>query len=314
MQKIKTTNNIATMKQSKFVRSLPLTMLALPGIILLILFRYLPMFGLVLPFKNMSDLSVGFFNSAWCGLENFKFVFASVDALIALRNTILYNTVFIIVTIVICVSLALMLFELRARHVKFYQTVIFLPYFVSWVVGAFVVKGFLDMDYGVINNIRGFFGLGKVMWYSDAKYWPWVMLIVNTWKKMGYDTIMYYAALMSIDTSYFEAAKIDGAGKLRTTFSITIPMIKNTIIILFILHIGKIMYADFGLFYNVPMNISLLRTTTDVLDTYVFRTLTQLGDVGMSAAAAFFQSVVGFILVILTNLIVRKFDKDSALF
>lgn len=299
--------------KSKFVRSLPLTLLALPGIFVIFIFKYLPMYGLVLPFKNITNIANGFFGSEWCGFENFKYLFSGPDALIAIRNTVLFNVAFIICHIIVGVLFALMLFELSSKFVKIYQTIIFLPYFISWVVGAFVVKALLDLDYGVINNILESFGLAKVSWYTNPKYWPFIIVIINTWKGMGYNIVLYYAALTGINPEYFEAAKLDGASKLQQIYYVSIPLIKKVIVVLFILNVGKMMTCDFGLFYNVPLNISLLRSTTDVLDTYVYRTMIQLGDVGMSSAAAFLQSVVGFILVIGTNLIVKKIDEDSSL-
>lgn len=296
------------------MKYLPLTMLILPSLIAIILFRYLPMFGLVLPFKNMSSMSNGFFNSEWCGLDNFKFIFSGSDALIAVRNTILYNLGFIIINIVLGVFVALMLFELSSKFVKTYQTLIFLPYFISWVVGAFVVKGFLDTDYGIINNLLANFGFEKIGWYSDAKYWPVIIIVISAWKGLGYNVVLYYASLIGINPEYYEAARLDGANKFQQIFYVSIPMIKKVIVVLFILNVGKIMHADFGLFYNVPLNISALRSTTDVLDTYVYRAMVELGDIGMSSAAAFFQSVIGFVLVVLTNLFVKRIDEESSLF
>lgn len=303
-----------TKRKSKFISSLPLTILVLPSVITIILFRYLPMYGLILPFKNMSNFASGFFSSEWCGFDNFKFLINGSDVFIALRNTVLYNLAFILLHIIVGILIALMLYELTSKWIKVYQTNIFLPYFISWVVGAFIVKAIFDGDYGVANRILALFGSDKVNWYSNPKYWPAIITIINTWKGMGYNILLYYAALIGINPEYYEAAKIDGASKLQQIFYISIPMIKKTVVVLFILNVGKIMHCDFGLFYNVPLNISLLRPTTDVLDTYVYRAMAQLGDVGMSSAAAFFQSVVGFMLVVGTNLIVKKFDEDSSLF
>lgn len=305
---------LETVKKWKFIKSLPLTLLTLPTIIFIILFKYLPMYGLVLPFKNMSTFSAGFFNSEWCGFDNFKFIFSGTDALVALRNTLGYNFAFIIVHIVVGVAVALMLFELRRGYIKVYQTIIFLPHFISWVVSAFILEGLLNADYGVINQILASFGQEKISWYTDAKYWPYILTILHIWKGMGYNILLYYAALIGINPEYYEAALLDGASKLQQIRYISIPMITKTIVVLFILHMGKIMRADFSLFYNVPKDISLLRSTTDVLDTYVYRAMTQLGDIGMSSAVAFFQSVVGFVLVILTNVIAKKFDEESSLF
>lgn len=307
------TFNKSDLLKSKFVRSLPLTLLALPGIFVIFIFKYLPMYGLVLPFKNITNIADGFWGSDWCGIENFKFLFSGPDALMAIRNTVLYNIAFILCHIVVGVAFALMLFELSSKFVKVYQTIIFLPYFISWVVGAFVVKALFDVDYGVVNKMLQLFGLNPVSWYTNAKYWPFIIVVINTWKGMGYNIVLYYAALTGINPEYFEAAKLDGATKLQQIYYVSIPLIKKVIVVLFILNVGKMMTCDFGLFYNVPLNIALLRSTTDVLDTYVYRTMIQLGDVGMSSAAAFLQSVVGFILVIGTNLVVKKIDEDSSL-
>ncbi len=303
-----------SLKQSKFVKSLPLTMLAFPSLLVVFLFRYLPMYGLVLPFKNITNMADGFFESEWCGFKNFEYMFRGSDAMTALRNTVLYNLAFILLHIVVGVLFALMLFELTSRFVKVYQTTIFLPYFISWVVGAFIVKAFLDPNYGTINHMLSAFGIDPISWYSDSKYWPYIIVIINIWKGMGYNILLYYAALVGISPEYFEAARLDGANKLQQIIYVSIPMIKKVIVVLFILNVGKIMRADFGLFYNVPLNISLIRSTTDVLDTYVYRSMTQIGDIGMSSAAAFFQSVVGFFLVIATNFVVKKVDEDSSLF
>ncbi len=296
-----------------FKSNCPLILLTLPGLALLILFRYLPMFGMILPFKNY-DPSLGFFKSEWCGFENFKYLFQGSGAMRATLNTILYNGAFIVIGTILQIILALMLYELSAKFVKGYQTVLIMPYFVSWVVGAYIVKALFDMDYGSVNRIIESLGGTPKMWYNEPKYWPAIIITANMWKNIGYGCIMYYAALMGVSPDYFEAAKIDGAGKLKQIWYVSIPMIKNTIIVLFILNVGKIMFADFGLFYNVPMNVSLLYPTTDVLDTFVYRALINLGDVGMSSAAAFYQSVIGFVLVVATNFIVKKFDSDSGLF
>ena len=298
---------------SNFKRSLPFLLLALPGAIVLFLFRLMPLFGLVLPFKNYNP-TLGFWKSDWAGLKNFEFLFRSNDVINATRNTLFYNAVGIIAGIVVGVGIALLLFELANKYVKIYQTILYLPYFISFVVVAFVMKGLLDMNYGVFNKIIEYFGGTKLMWYNDPKYWFWIIPILSVWKSLGNNVLMYYAALIGISPELYESARIDGAGKLKQVWYISIPMIKNIIVVLFILNIGKIMYADFGLFYNVPLNIGLLYPATDVLDTYVYRALMNIGDIGMSSAAAFYQAVVGFILVILSNSVAKKIDPESGMF
>ena len=303
----------AVRRKGAFANNVPFLVLSLPGIILLICFRLLPVFGLVLPFKNYT-FDKGFLLSEWVGLKNFEFLFKSSDVLIATRNTILYNVSFIVLGIITGVIAALCLYELSSRFVKGYQTVLFLPYFISWVVAAYIVKAILDVDNGVLNRIIVRFGGNAVNWYGEKSVWLGIIIISSVWKTIGNNAIMYYAALIGISPEYFEAARIDGAGKLKQMWYISIPMIKNVIIALFIINIGKVMFADFGLFYNVPLNSSILYETTDVLDTYVYRALINLGDIGMSSAAAFYQSVIGFLLVIATNFIVKKVDPDSGIF
>lgn len=296
-----------------FRKNLPLLLLALPAIIYLFVFNYIPLYGLVLPFKNY-QYSKGFFGSEWVGLENFKILLNNKQVLIATRNTLFYNLTFIIVGTCVAVVLALMLYEMTSRFVKVYQTMLLLPHFISWVIVAYVALVFLDMDAGLFNGVRKLFGAEPILWYNSPKYWPPLIVIFNVWKSMGFSAIMYYASLMGVDQELFEAAKIDGAGKLKQMWHIAIPSIKPLIITLTILNIGKIFYGDFGLFYNLPQNSPLLYSVTDVIDTYVYRTLTVLGDMGISSAVGFYQSVLGFILVLLTNWVVNRIDSDNALF
>jgi len=298
---------------SRFVKNFPLTFLALPGIIVLFIFNYIPLYGLILPFKNYR-FNLGFWNSPWVGFTNFKFLFTGQTILNATRNTVVYNLIFIFLGTALSILLALMLFELKKRSVKVYQTIIFLPYFVSWVVAAFIFRALLDMDYGILNKFLVAIGKEPVMWYNDPKYWPIILILANFWKGLGYSSVIYYASLMGINKEYFEAAKIDGAGKFVQIWYISVPLIKPIIIITILLNVGRIFYGDFGLFYNVPLNSSLLLSTTDVIDTFVYRSLIDLGDIGMASAAGFYQSVVGFILVILSNYIVKKIDSEYVLF
>ena len=300
-------------KAKTFKKNLPLLILTLPSVLYLFVFCYIPLYGLVLPFKNY-DYSLGFLKSPWAGFDNFKFLLNNESVALATRNTILYNIAFIILGLIMSVAIALMLYEMRAVFVKCYQTILFLPYFISWVVAAYAAKVFLDIDYGLINKILLSMGKEAIAWYNKPECWPVILIIAEIWKGMGYNAIIYYASLMGTDNSLFEAAKIDGAGKLKQLWYISLPSIKPMIIIMTILKIGKIFYGDFGLFYNFTLNSSLLYSTTDIIDTYVYRSLITLGDVGMSSAAGFYQAVLGFILVITTNFIVNKIDSDNALF
>lgn len=296
-----------------FRKNFPLTLLTLPAVLFMFVFNYIPLYGLVLPFKKY-DYSLGFFKSPWAGLENFKFLLDNEAVALATRNTILYNVAFIILGTAMSVLIALMLYEMRSGYVKTYQTFLFLPHFISWVVAAYAAKVFLDIDFGMINKFLVSIGKEPVAWYNKPGCWPYILIIAEIWKGMGYNAIIYYAALTGTDKSLFEAASIDGAGKLKQIWYISLPSIKPMIIIMTILKIGRIFYGDFGLFYNFTLNSSLLYSTTDIVDTYVYRSLITLGDIGMSSAAGFYQAVLGFILVVTTNWIVNKVDSDNALF
>ena len=298
---------------SKFKSSLPLTLMALPAFIYIFIFNYVPLYGLVLPFKDYKP-SRGFLGSEWVGFKNFDFILNNDQLMLAVRNTILYNIVFIFLGTAFSVFVALMLYEMSRKSVKIYQTSIFIPHYISWVVAAYVFMVFLDMDYGILNKIITAFGGDPIMWYNDPKYWPPILTIAHIWKGFGYSAVIYYAALMGLDKTIFEAAELDGVGKLKQMWYISLPGIKNMIVMLFIMHIGKVFYGDFGMFYNITQDSSLLYETTDIVDTYIYRTLINLGDVGLSSAVSMVQAVLGFVLVIVANTIASKLDEDSALY
>ena len=296
-----------------FKKNGQLTLIALPAIIAILVFNYLPLYGLILPFKRYYPAQ-GIIGSPWVGLKNFEFLFKTGDIWNALGNTIFYNLIFIFIGTAVSVLIALMLYEFKNRFVKTYQTALLIPYFMSWVVVAYVFNTLLDMEHGLFNQILALFGKDAVNWYNEAKQWPAILSLAGIWKNAGYNAVVYFAALMGLDSEYFEAARIDGASKFRQMWSISIPLIRSVITIMIILNIGKIFYGDFGLFYNVTMNSPLLYSTTDIIDTYVYRTLTSIGDIGMASTPGFAQSVCGFVLVLLTNWIVKKKDPESALF
>ena len=295
---------------SYFKKNLPLTMMALPGIILMILFKYLPLSGIVLAFKQY-NIRDGIFGSAWNGLKNFEYLFRTKDAWIITRNTLGYNLLFIVLDLVLAVTMAIILNELHQKKAaKVYQTIFMAPYFLSWVVVSFVAYSLLSVDNGFINRA---FGL-NVTWYSEPRVWPFILIIFQVWKTLGYSTVMYLGSIVGISNDYYEAALMDGATKWQQIRYITLPSLKSMMIVLTILAIGKIFYADFGLFYQLPRNSGPLFPVTNVIDTYVYRALKENGNIGMSAAASLYQSLVGFVLVLVSNFIVRKIDKDSALF
>lgn len=293
-----------------FKKNLPLTMMALPGIILMILFKYLPLSGIVLAFKQY-NIRDGIFGSAWNGLKNFEYLFRTKDAWIITRNTLGYNLMFIVLDLVLAVTMAIILNELhQKRAAKVYQTIFMAPYFLSWVVVSFIAYSLLSVDNGFINRA---FGL-NVTWYSQTSAWPVILVVFQIWKTLGYSTVMYLGSIVGISNDYYEAALMDGATKWQQIKYITLPSLKGMMIVLTILAIGKIFYADFGLFYQLPRNSGPLFPVTNVIDTYVYRALKENGNIGMSAAASLYQSLVGFVLVLTSNFIVRKIDPDSALF
>jgi putative aldouronate transport system permease protein len=300
-------------------RNKVMLLMVLPGALWFLLFSYLPMFGTVIAFKQYRFSRDGFWasiiNSKWVGWDNFKFLFSTNDAYIITRNTLLYNLVFIFVGLALSVMLAVILSEISNKKLsKFYQTGMFLPYFLSWVIVGYFTFSFLSADRGLLNGVFKSLGWDTVQWYSDPKYWPFILVFVFLWKAVGYNSVVYLAAIMGIDRSLYEAAMIDGASKMQQIRAITLPLLRPIITIMTLLAIGKIFYADFGLFYQIPRNSGTLYGVTNVIDTYVFRGLKTTGEIGMTTAAGLYQSVVGFILVITSNYIVRKFDKDNALF
>lgn len=293
----------------------PFYIMMLPAIIYLIINNYLPLAGLVLAFEEYS-VKGGIFGSRFVGLNNFTYLFQTKDAWIITRNTLLYNLAFIIIGTIFSIFIAVIMSEVRGRRSKkMYQTVTLYPYLISIVVTAYIVNSFLSTETGFINQtFLKPLGIEPVSWYSEPEYWPVILVIVYLWKNFGYNTILYLATLLSIDRGYYEAAALDGASWWQQIKCITLPFLKPTVITLTLLSVGRIFYSDFGLFYQVPMNAGALIDITNTIDTYVYRGLMQLGDIGMSAAAGLYQSVVGFILVLCANFIVKKVSTENALF
>ena len=308
-------NKIKQESKRNRLSNLSLFLIALPGIIYLFINNYIPMFGVFLAFKNYS-LRKGIFGSEFCGFDNFNFLFKTKDALIMTRNTVLYNVAFIIIGTVAAIAVAIMMCELgEKKRVKAFQALLLLPNLLSWVVIGYIVYAFLNADSGFVNKtILKTLGLNPVSWYATTGPWPAILIIVFLWKNMGYQSIVYMASISGIDKSIYEAAAIDGAGKMKQIFKITLPLLKPTITILVLMSIGRIFYSDFGLFYQVPQNSGALFDVTQTIDTYVYRGLMELNDVGMAAAAGLYQSFVGFVLVVIANMTVRKLDPDNALF
>ncbi len=291
-----------------------LFLMQFPGLLLVFIFSYLPMFGIVIAFKNYR-YNLGIFGSPWAGFDNFKFLIESNTLLLLIRNTIGYNAMFIVSEIVVCVTLAIFMYGITSKKaIKVFQSAMFLPYFLSWVVVSYVSHALLSLDFGLINSVLGKFDITKISFYSDSKYWPFIFLFFDVWKHVGYKTLVYYGSLLSLDTCLMEAAAIDGCTYLKRIRYIIFPHLKSTIIILFILSIGGIFRSDYGMFYYLPKQMGILQDVTDVLDTYIMRSIQVSGNLGASSAAGLLQSVVGLILVIGTNAFVKRNDQDNALF
>jgi len=289
-------------------------LMLLPAVIYTLVFSYYPMTGIVLAFKKYSYAG-GIWGSPWNGIDNFKFFFQSGQAGLVTRNTVLYNALFIVVNTVVQMSVAIFLTEIRSkRYRKVAQSMMFLPYFISWVIVGVISFNIFGSDYGFLNNLITSLGGEKILFYTTPEVWPFILLFFNIWKNVGYGSVMYLAALMGIDTSIYEAAEIDGANAFQRITKITIPMIMPTTIILFLLSIGGIFRGNFDMFYNLVGNNGLLYNYTDVIDTLSFRALISSNNFGMASAIGFFQSVLCFITVVTVNKLVSKYDKDYTLF
>ena len=287
--------------------------LAIPGLAFLLLFNYVPLYGIILPFKRI-DYSKGIFGSDWVGLKNFEFFFKSQDAWRITRNTLWLNFLFITITLVLAIVLALLMYELPKGRVKVYQTCLFVPYFISWIVVSYILYALINPQSGMLPHILKDLGMKVPNFYNEKKYWTFILVVAYVWKNIGYMTLMFYTALIGMDSTYTEAAQLDGANKFQVALHVSLPYIRPVIIMMALLQIGKIFYADFGMFYFLTRDSGTLYAVTDVIDTYVYRALRITGDIGMSSAAGLYQSIVGFILVLTSNKVVRKIDEDSAMF
>lgn len=288
--------------------------MALPGVILLFVFAYLPMVGLVIAFKDYRFVD-GILGSAWVGFDNFRFLFGTDTAWRITRNTLVMNSLFIVVNTVASLTIAILLNEVfTSRMTKYYQTLLFFPYFISWVIASYFVFAFLSGQSGLLNQWLKSGGFDAVAWYRSPQYWPIILTLANLWNGVGFGSIVYLAGILGIDPMLFEAARIDGANKWQQIRYVTLPMLLPLIIILSLLAIGRIFNADFGLFFFLPRDTAMLYSTTDVIDTFVYRSLVELGDISMAAAAGFYQSIVGFGMVVFANWLVRRINEDYSLY
>ena len=302
-------------RKIRWKRIFPFYLMALPGLIYMLVNNYLPMFGITIAFKKL-NFREGIFGSPWCGFDNFKFLFASSDAWIITRNTILYNIAFFLAGNIVAITIAILINEVqRKKAKKVYQSLILLPYLMSWVIVSYLAFTFLSAETGMINkSILQPLAREGVNWYQEKQYWPFILIFVNVWKGVGYSMIIYLSSIVGISVDYYEAARIDGAGKWQQIKNITLPLLKPTIITLFILSVGQIFRSDFGLFYQMPRNSGSLYSVTRTLDVYIYQALMKNNDYAMSSAASVYQSIVGFVLIVGANKLVKRYDSNSALF
>ena len=302
-------------KWEKFKDNGELLSLTIPGTLWFILFAYLPMFGILIAFKEWR-IHGGFFESfiksEWIGFKNFEFLFSSSDAWVITRNTVLYNIVFIVLGIVLPVTLAILLKELLNKKLsKFYQSAMFLPYFLSWVIVSYCLYTFLSPSKGLVNGILEMFGQDGISWYTEAKYWPFIIIFMSQWKGIGYGTVVYLASICGMDKSLYEAAMIDGASKWQQVKFITLPLLKPVMIIMFITSVGGMFRSDFGLFYQLPKNTGALYPVTNVIDTYVYRYGVKSQRFSYATAVGLFKSVVNIMMLFVANQISRRLTESS---
>lgn len=290
-----------------------------PGTIFLIVFFYIPVFANVVAFQNFQYSDQGFLysllHSPFVGLQNFKFFFQSADFWIVLRNTVGYNMVFLLMNFFFAIFFGVVMSQLRnAKLLKLYQTSMLFPYFLSWAILAYFVYAFLSTDKGIFNQLIQSMGGKPIDWYNTPQVWPFIIIFLGVWKGIGYNSILYFATAMGIDPSYYDAAMIDGANKWQQIKNVTLPHIMPVALLMLILNIGGIFRSDFGLFYLIPRSSGTLINVTQTFDTYIYRALTTTNDIGMSTAAGLLQSVVGALLIVASNAVIRKLEPESALF
>ncbi len=294
--------------------SYELLLLALPGIILTIVFCYLPMGGVIIAFKNFNP-NLGILGSKWVGFDNFKFFFMSNDFVRLMRNTVLYSLWFLIIDNITAIGLAILFYNVQKKWaLKFYQTSAILPSFMSIVLISYIVYLFLNPAAGMLNKVIGIFGGQGVNWYAEPGYWPAILSVVEVWRSIGMGCLLYYATMVGIDENLFEAAKIDGANKIRQIIHIMLPELSALICLKLIMGVGGLIGGDFGLFYQIPRNVGVLYETTDILATYTFRALQTGSSMGRTAAIGLFSSIAGVILIVISNGIIRRIDPEKSMF
>lgn len=291
-----------------------LLLMLLPAVVYVIIFSYIPMGGIIVAFKRFS-FTKGFLGSPWCGLENFRFLFISDKLWPLMRNTLLYNIAFITVGVILEVGFAIIVNELGSKWFKkVFQSFMFLPFFISWVVVLAIVDAIFGYDSGIINNLLQSLGMERFNVYVNAAPWPFLLVFFKAWKQTGYGSIVYLAAITGMDQEIVDAAEIDGANIWQRIRYITIPSLKPTIIIMTLLAIGNIFRGDFGMFYQLIGNNSVLLEVGDILDLYIYRAMVSSSNLGMASAAGFYQSILCFFTILAANWMVRKYDPEYSLF
>ncbi len=319
MSQINTLKNAAPKKKKQgFIFELKknkaLFLMLSPAIIFFITFQYYPMSGIVLAFKKY-HFNKGIWGSPWVGFENFDFFFRSGNAFNITKNTVVYNLIFIVTGLILQILVALIIYELSSKFIKKYvQGAMLIPYFISWVVVGTFVYNLLNYEYGVVNNVLSAFGMDPLNFYNSADAWPGILVFANNWKSIGYSSLIYLAALLGIDKTLYEAAKIDGATFSQRVRHITLPLLTPTIVTLLLLSIGQIFRGNFEMFYNLVGTNGVLYNATDVIDTYVFRALLQGSDMGMTTAIGLYQSVLCFVIIMSVNAIIKRVNKEYSLF
>ncbi|MBR0218482.1 MAG: sugar ABC transporter permease [Clostridia bacterium] len=285
--------------------------MALPAFLVLLFIMYVPMSGLVLAFEKF-DYSKGIFGSDWVGLGNFEFLIKSKNTFVNMTmNTVMYYLLFTIVGTFLNIVVAIAIDQLAFKKMaKTMQTLMIIPVFISYAAVQFIVFAFIDSRTGLINNVFG----TSTRFYSKADYWPWILLVVKVWKDTGYGSVLYMSVLSGIDTSLYEAADIDGANKWQQIHHITVPSLIPMVTVMLLLSVGNVMRSDTGLFYQVTRNNGALYSTTQVIDSYILNQILKSSNFGYTAAASFFQSVIGLLLMLLANFSVRKIEPENALF
>lgn len=301
-------------KRSKRRNNIMYLLMTTPGLLVLFIWQFLPIGGLVIAFKDYSYRK-GIFGSDWVGFKNFENFFASKNFGILLRNTIGYNLLFLFtVNVLAGAVMALLLYEVQSKKAeKFYNTAMILPNFISFVIVGYIVLTFLNPTSGIVNTLLRSLGMEGIEWYSEPKYWPYILEFVEIWKSAGMASLYYYAALLSVDPSLFEAAELDGAGRLRQLWHISVPEMIPMIVVVIIIRLGSILGGDWGLYYQVPMNQAALYSTTDVFSTYIYRGLVN-GSIAQNAAIGLFSSLAGLVTIVISNLIVKKIDPSKSVF